>query len=529
MKNNIKIEKTLQVINQIVEDPLLHLPFASNIIAAIKPLMVKSEIRGFPILCLIGPPQSGKSTVARAIVINRNNTSSDYMENSPENMNFYIITDINVSLLKKILRKRPSDYVVLDDFALFQDSDTRRKANRFFDEVVRPSHAGTSSLLLLTAESGALDKISGSLHGRMIKLYMNDWKYDPNHSQLLENLLDCQATLCSILQDFSKWALNQNQDIRSRFLQFQEKYRSKTDDRSISMFFCFDFAMEAFSKYLAEHYDTSFSINTFQSSYMNVWKKNRLRNLNNAELLKYLFDKLLEEGAFSCKIPETRQLCKNYCSGVCSKDCIRSCNGITEYCDPDSEFYYDNPDHISDNYYDPYEMLMDDQNDSAILVTNCNYIFGMPAYKQLSAPLFIVGKNNLVNMINNALEKFCIEMRVEHICFKPKEISSLLNENGMCVSRITGDHMCYTFPYMTANSFKDLSVYVLRINMDEYKMICKQNKKETSNAMEYLQKNSPYRYSPPIPQKLIQLCKELQWRYESTDSYTKEKYTDIRP
>lgn len=131
-------------------------------------------------------------------------------------------------------------------------------------------------------------------------------------------------------------------------------------------------------------------------------------------------------------------------------------------------------------------MLMDDQNDSAILVTNCNYIFGMPAYKQLSAPLFIVRKNNLVNMINNALEKFCIEMRVEHICFKPKEISFLLNENGMCVSRITGDHMCYTFPYMTANSFKDLSVYVLRIDMDEYKMICKQNKKETTNAMEYL-------------------------------------------
>lgn len=120
-------------------------------------------------------------------------------------------------------------------------------------------------------------------------------------------------------------------------------------------------------------------------------------------------------------------------------------------------------------------------------------------------------------------------MRVEHSCFKAKEISSLLNENKMCVSRITGDHMCYTFSYITANSFKDLSVYVLRINMDEYKMICKQNKKESTNAMEYLQKNSPYRYSPPMPQKLTQLCKDLHWRYESTDSYTKEKYTDIRP
>ncbi len=273
MKDNIKAEKTLQVINKIIEDSLLHLPFASNIIAAIKPIMLKSEIRAFPILCLIGPPQSGKSTVARAIVIDRNNTNSDHIENNPENMNFYIITDVNVSLLKKILRKRPSDYVVLDDFALFQDSDTRRKANRFLDEVVRPSHAGTSALLLLTAESGALDKISVSLHSRMIKLYMNDWKYELNHSQLLEDLLDCQATLCSILQDFSEWALKQNQDVRSRFLQFQQKYRPEMDDRSISLFFSFDFAMEEFSKYLTEHYGTSFSINTFRSSYMNVWKK----------------------------------------------------------------------------------------------------------------------------------------------------------------------------------------------------------------------------------------------------------------
>ncbi len=150
--------------------------------------MLKNEIRSFPILCLIGPPQSEKSTVARTIVADRNKANSKHPENNSEDMNFYIITEINVSLLKKILRKRPFDYVVLDDFALFQDNDTRRKANRFLDEVVRPSYAGTSSLLLLTAESGALDKITDSLHSRMIKLYMNNWKGDPNHSQLLEDL-----------------------------------------------------------------------------------------------------------------------------------------------------------------------------------------------------------------------------------------------------------------------------------------------------------------------------------------------------
>ncbi len=468
--------------------------------------MLKNEIRSFPILCLIGPPQSEKSTVARTIVADRNKANSKHPENNSEDMNFYIITEINVSLLKKILRKRPFDYVVLDDFALFQDNDTRRKANRFLDEVVRPSYAGTSSLLLLTAESGALDKITDSLHSRMIKLYMNNWKGDPNHSQLLEDLHVCQPVLRSLLQEFSEWALNQNQDVCSRYRIFQQKYRQKMDDRSISLFFSFDFAMEEFAKYLAMHYGTSFSINTFRSSYMNIWEKNHLRSLNNAELIKHLFDKLLDEGAFACKILEAKQLCKNYCNGKCRENDIRNCKGVSEYCNPDSEFYYDNSELLSGNYYDPYDMFMDDQNNSAILVTNSNYIYGMPAYKQLSVPLFIVEKNNLVNMINNALEKYCMEMRIDHNCFKPKEISSLLNETRMCVSRIAGDHRCYTFLYMNTNSFKNLSVYVLRIDLDEYEMIRNKNKKETTSAIEILQENSPYRYSPLMPQILIHLC-----------------------
>ena len=76
----------------------------------------------------------------------------------------------------------------------------------------------------------------------------------------------------------------------------------------------------------------------------------------------------------------------------------------------------------------------------------------------------------------------------------------------MCVSRIAGDHRCYTFLYMNTNSFKNLSVYVLRIDLDEYEMIRNKNKKETTSAIEILQENSPYRYSPLMPQILIHLC-----------------------
>lgn len=533
MENNIKHDKTLQVIQRIIENPLLHLPFAENMISAMKPVLQKNSIDAYPILCLIGPPESGKSTIAKRIVIDRHNSTSNDSDNNVENRSFYIITDISISNLKKILRNRPDDYVVLDDFAAFHDSDTRRKANRFLDEVVRPSYAGTSALLLLTAESGAFNQITDSLHSRMIKLPMDKyWKRDPVNKQLSEDLLYIRQSLSSLLQDFAEWSLKQDIDIRSRYLHFQQKHQGTMDDRSISLFFTFDCSMEEFSRFLAENYGTSFSMDIFRSSYMSIWKKNQLRSLNNAALVKYLFKKILEDGAFECKIPMTKQLCKHYCDGTCCTENICHCQSNAADCVEDEYSYIDG------NYYDPYELIMENNLNSAILITNSDNICGMPAYKKLSVPLFIVGKNNLINMLNNALEKFCIEMKVSHASFGPREISSLLKENKMCVQRVSGDHFVCTFPYVTSDE-KTNSVYILRITREEYRSICSKNQKKEkpsfsnyihmSSFYERFEKNDRYERYDMMPQKLIQLCKELEWWYEDTDSYAKEKYTDITP
>lgn len=523
MENKLKIGKVLPVIKKAIENPLLHLPFAGNMISVMKPAMQKYGINAYPIICLIGPPQSGKSTVASTIVIDRNDSIFESSNNDIEKKSLYIITDINVSNLKKILQKRSNDYIVLDDFALFHDSDTKRKANRFLDEVVRPSYAGTSALLLLTAESGALDKITDSLHDRMIKLYMGDWKYDPDNKQILENLFLIRTELSSLLQEFANWYPMQNTDIRAEYQDFHKIFNGKMDDRSISLFFTFDFSMREFSRFLTEQYGASFSIPVFRTSYTNIWKQNHLRSMNNATLIKYLFDKLLEEGAFECKIPRSKQLCGNYCSGACSIDDICCCHGDAANCNQ-----YENA-CIDGNYYDPYELLMENTANSAILITNSDHICGMPAYKKLSVPLFVVEKNNLINMLNDALEKFCIEAGISHSSFGPKEISSLLNENKMCVQRTSGNHLVCTFPYMMKDQDKS-SVYILRITSKEYKIICNKNQKKDKTLFS-VRTYMPLLYETyyMMPQKLVQLCKDLHWRYESTDSYTKEKYTDIRP
>lgn len=525
-----KPENVLQVIRDIIKNPLLHLPFAGNIVSVMKPAMLESDIHAFPILCLTGEPQSGKSTVARTIVLDSPDNTPGHHINDIENRHFYIITDISVSKLKKILQKRPCDYVVLDDFAVFQDSDSRRKSNRFLDETVRPSFAGTSAMLLLTAETSAFNKITGSLHSRMVMLPMDDWKSNTENKFLLEAIYHIRPILSKLLQEFSEWANRQSYDIRSKSLDFQQKYHDAMDDRSADIFFAYDFSMEEFSKFLEERHGMSFSMDVFRASYMAVWKKNLLRTLTDEALVKHLFSGLINDGAFECSIPQIKQLCQNYCRGICSCSNMTECQGNQNDCASSGTYC------SSGNYYDPYELILDNNYNSALLVTDMAHIYGMPKFKQLPhTPLFIVGRNTLLNMLNNSLERFCLDAGISHDCFSPNRLSTLLSKNSMCVARASGDHPCYTFPYMAATgdpSRNRDSVYILRITAQEYRLININNRKTTDSAYEFLRNSRPnrnrlYQNYRNMPQILLHLCKEMLWKYESKNCYSQDQYKNI--
>ncbi len=525
MAKNDNINEVVQVISRIVENRILHLTFAGNILAIVKPVMLDNGINAYPILSLIGPPQSGKTVVARTVVLNKDREIGMPAQNNIETTNFYITTDINVSKLKKILKNRPNDYVILDDFAVFLNSDSRRKADRFLDEVVRPSHAGTSALLLLTAEEGAFDKITFSLHSRMIILPMENWKDDPQNKQLIDDIYEIRPALSNMLQVFSGWVAKRTFSVRPHFSQFQQRHQGKMDDRSISLFFAYDFSMSLFSLFLKESYANTFSMENFRKSYMDVWTKNKLRSLDDDALIKYLFSQLLEMGAFVCKIPEEDQLCENYCKGRCRIEDVNQCSGYIECC------YSERQTPSCINSYNPYELILEDANNAAVLITNASYIYGMPKYKQIPVPLLIVGRYNLIRMLNNALEKFCIEVDMKHSSFSPNEVSSSLRRNGMCVSRITGDHYSFTFPYIKNNSPENkVSVYVLRLKKQEYDLIISKNRKK--ELYPGCDTNSTYlnmlydEYHNTMPSALVNLCKDLNWEYLGTDAYTKRKYAN---
>lgn len=120
-------------------------------------------------------------------------------------------------------------------------------------------------------------------------------------------------------------------------------------------------------------------------------------------------------------------------------------------------------------------------------------------------------------------------MNIKHRSFSPNEVSSALGRNGMCVSRITGDHYGFTFPYIKNNSPENkVSVYVLRLKKQEYDLIISKNRKKElypghDTNSTYL--NMLYdEYHRTMPTTLVNLCKDLNWEYLGTDTYTKRKY-----
>lgn len=512
MIDNNKIAEIVQVLERVVKNDWIHLVFAGNMLAIMKEYMVEEEIDEFPIMILEGRPGCGKTTIAKSVVFPRCE-KSQICEKSNKKSNVFITTDIVVHALKKEFRKRESDYIVLDDFAIFTDSDIRRKTDKILNEIVRPSFAGTAPLFVLTVETGALKKITDSLHSRVITLSMNAWKQFPDNEKLLDDLRNIRWEISELLKEFAEWTMGKEFNIRLRKRYFVNIYKGKEDERSIGIFFAYEFAMNIFWEFLVERYKISFSMEEFRNSYRKVWKKRSEKCYSDLELVKYLFKKLIEENAFECQIPREKQLCCDYCMGICSVENIKLCSGNSEYC---NGVFIESK---NGSFYDPYELVLEDGENSALVITNAGRICGFPKYKRVQIPLLIIERNNLLNLLNNALEKYCIEMDMEHEAFVMKDITSAFKEYKMCLSRKPSDHSCFSFRYPTeALSYEKKEVYILRLSNEDYKKICESSTENRSKIwMKSQRKNCEWKECKKIARELQDIFQSIRWRYGKSE------------
>ena len=520
--NDSKISDAVQVFQRGLDNPVTCIPCGSNLIKSMKGFFIKQRHRTYPVCVLIGEPGSGKTTVAEATVI----YGEENLEKSDERF-FFITTDYTPSKLQKICKNRMYDLLIIDDFADFKGYGSRSKVKDHLDGVVRPSFAGNSAMLVLTVETPVIKQLTESLKTRMVITNADKWKEMPGSRQLLVDMMRVRPVLNDLFVEFEKWAEMQNTNLLGKKMDFYQNKQEWMEERSMDIFFTYDFAAEQFSRFLGEKYNIAFSLMAFRNNYMEIWRKRELQNYPDKKFVKMLFSKLLQEGVFDCKAPMAKPLCGHYCEGNCNSDLLFSCRGDGDECCYD----YDVKAFVDGNYYDPFELILGWRYNSAVLVINPAMLYGMPDYLNVNTPILIVESNNFTMLMNEALERFCLKMNVSHEMYDASQIARLLRENEMLVRRRAGGHENNTFPYLTNNSNGDNRklVFVIRLKKNECELLlnnCKRDKR--FEILDSLNDSSLYEECQRMPELLKNMCREAVWAYMGEESYSSENYKDIK-
>lgn len=448
MQKNKHSEFIGQYLKDAMETPPFSFVLAGNITKIFRENLLEEQIRDFPVIALTGSPGSGKTSVARACM----------RGNVPE----FLFTDRVSSVKKQLLKPELQDgYVLLDDCADFASQTARQKAQTYLDEVVRGSYNGTTPLMVITVEEKALEHITRSCRMRLLEIPVADVLKNPSLRAILDYLQQNGKALDRVFSEFERWFLGNcaQYDFQQRLRKFREKYKER-DSRSASLFFIYFTALEIFNDFLEDCHGMEISMKKIEENYLEIWEKRTNSTLSRKELVKKLFQSLLEGGAFMPIAPRPEEMCIAFCKGFCTNR--------DEWGKPDCE---ECTCYNTGNFYNPLDLFLGSDDSSAILLEAGRYLYQFPKYCDSDSPLLIVRDSKLLALMNSELHKLCCGQKINIHWFGPKELHQLLFEANMCFYRfISNEHKTFVFQYESLSNEKE-SVMVLRLTESQFELL----------------------------------------------------------
>lgn len=447
----------LTIISQAMTKPIFSLALSGHILGIMKKrLMAEANFESFPLLVLIGAPQTGKSAVFRAAIpdeTHRKSTFDGFRE------------------IKKFIQTKDTEYILIDDVSTTKNNSKKQQYARILDDIGRASYEGSSCIIGMTMEETTLRYFPTSCIQRMLLADTNDF-WNRENQQFTKELRQCSATLKILLDAFRDWFAKQTTSFADNLNHYESLHLSEMEKHSrlVHTTFAYWTAVEYYFKFLRNispavydelHISVKNVLTQLVTPFFDPMQTTKMKRIQLFMQSLYL---AIQSPTLVVQKPEPfENLCKAYAYGTCLQ------------CQTYSGFSYN-----YDCQYDDSEISHCYNPADLVIRTNYNALFlkdarQVPIFpKHLkdtgSFPVLLIHRDVLLDLINRACSRICHQEQKQTYPFHMAEMTKYLYQLNMLLFLPGAKNNRYSIPHYyecyEENKNVDispLSVFIIRL------------------------------------------------------------------
>lgn len=452
-------KKHLEQITEGMLSGQFSLVLAGNFLNVLKHRLIESGFQGFPVICLYGPGNMGKTATCYAA------TPSD---------DVVIDARYGSTAVKKALEANPERYMVLDDICDANGRSYRESLNTMVDRAVRTGFSSTGPIVALTIEEKTYKCMVDSCRQRLLCYNVTGCWNDKEHT-LAENLQECRGTLQEVVEEFQIWfeVEQDSYDFVQMRRTFTSKYyeMAKGNTRTINKVFAYTLSLRMFFYYLqSEHYemfarfekDLEARITDLIVPFMREEPTDKVRR---AELFMEAFQRVLKRKDFVTQNLVIKKECQSYLCGNCYE-----CKGSLMYRFR-NDYPYDECYKEKISGYDPFEMILDEGN-MALFLDDASKVEAFWPKDQRETgphPILIVSEAMLLVFLNQELAKTQYALKTVTTEFTSNEVKEMLKSMNMLLYTYGGDRIRYTITHLlkNENGVETYPAFIIRLTKSQ--------------------------------------------------------------
>lgn len=447
-----------------LEHHLLGPVISQNVVALMKRELMEIQFTSFPSYLIYGEPGTGKTPVANATTLCR------------EDLNL----DMPHARLCDALERLKYEAVNLDDCAELKSSLGKQRQYQNLDSAVRRGYEGTGSVLTVTAETNAIRNLPNSALMRMIPLGIGSGL---NESELAElvTFLQTSDEFVNFMKKFRVFFETKLVDYESKLRCYRQTNPNQGGllAKRVDMVFCYHMAMELLVEFCSLEEKLSLDserIATIENGLLSVAINDC--STNREELTERVVEYVIANDLLKPQIPNVHEMCKYYLRDGCDdysgffcqddedNDCSR-CRGFETAIDPSS---------IALRLFG---------GTNAILISNPQMLYSFRHDYEVP-PFLIIEKNTFEIIMNHGLCLFCEKEGRKALHFKEVALKKDLHAfNRIMVTPNADKGYRFTHPFVGVDEYgneQKIRVVLLMLRKEEAEYLENKFSQEVTNG-----------------------------------------------